>query len=395
MTQRFRKNSLCFIPFIVCFITIATLSFFILQEYRQTSFESFSKFCQILIENNPEAEQLVLTSLKEYTAYSEAESNGNLFLTQYGYGHGEFGKDIKWRFLALSTGAFLVIGIVFLSSLCYLRKGTRIRVDELTAYLEQVNMGGSGTIIQLKEDVFSHLQDEMYKTVTALYQSRESAIKAKSNFSDNLANVAHQLKTPLTASFLSLQLMKEAAPNPYVPQIKKQLERLNQLEEALLTLSKIDAGTLLLENSAVDIYTALSLAAENLSELLEKENITVMIPDKGCIEIQGDLEWTMEALINLIKNCMEHSPKNGTIHCDYWVNPLYAEILIWDEGSGLDIADIPYIFQRFYRGKNAGSEGAGIGLSLSRAIFELQNGTIAARNLPEGGACFEIRVYSH
>ena len=103
----------------------------------------------------------------------------------------------------------------------------------------------------------------------------------------------------------------------------------------------------------------------------------------------------MEALINLMKNCMEHSPSGGRIYCDYTANPLYAEILIWDEGAGFDESDIPRLFERFYRGRNAAPNGIGIGLALTRSIFELQNGTVTARNLPGGGACFEIRIYCH
>ena len=189
--------------------------------------------------------------------------------------------------------------------------------------------------------------------------------------------------------------MEKTNPDQYVKQIKKQLERLSRLEESLLILSRIDAGALQLERTQVDVYTALSLAAENLNDLLAKENVSVKIPEKGCILISGDLEWTMEALINLLKNCMEHSPKGGTIHCDYLQNPLYVEILIWDEGKGFEREDIPHLFERFYRGKNAEGNGIGIGLALARSIFELQNGIVTARNLPKGGACFEIRVYSH
>lgn len=184
-------------------------------------------------------------------------------------------------------------------------------------------------------------------------------------------------------------------PDLRTKQIKKQLERLSVLEEALLTLSKIDAGTLPFEYSKVDIYTALTLAADNLSNLLQKEGVSILIPDKGCVEITGDMEWTIEAFLNLLKNCMEHSTQNGTIHCDYSTNPIYSEILIWDEGEGFYPDDIPHLFERFYRGKNASSNGIGIGLALAKSIFELQNGNITARNLPDGGACFEIRIYSH
>ena len=115
----------------------------------------------------------------------------------------------------------------------------------------------------------------------------------------------------------------------------------------------------------------------------------------GGMEFSGDLEWSMEALINLMKNCMEHSPSGGHIYCDYTENPLYAQILIWDEGTGFVQGDIPHLFERFYQGRNGTPNGSGIGLALARSIFELQNGTVTARNIPEGGACFEIKIYSH
>ena len=267
------------------------------------------------------------------------------------------------------------------------------RIDGLTDYLEQVNADAGGTVLQMREDDFSRLQDELYKTVTALRQTREAAVAAKKRFAENLENIAHQLKTPITAACLSLELMKRTYPDAHAEQIEKQLGRLNRLEESLLTLSKIDAGTLPFCRTTVDIYTALTLAAENVSGLLQKENVSISIPDNGCVEFSGDLEWTMEALINLLKNCMEHSQPGGTVHCDYSGNPLYARIRIWDEGAGFDPADIPHLFERFYRGRRAAGNGIGIGLALSRSIFALQNGTIAAYNREEGGACFEIRVY--
>ncbi len=110
------------------------------------------------------------------------------------------------------------------------------------------------------------------------------------NFAENLANIAHQLKTPITAAFLSLQLLKKETSSDYVNQTERQLERLNRLEESLLTLSKIDAGTLPLKHEQVDLYTVLNLAAENLSDLLQKDHISVEIPENGCIEFSGDLE---------------------------------------------------------------------------------------------------------
>lgn len=196
--------------------------------------------------------------------WQEQEVKGNQFLKQYGYRNHEFCEGVPWNFFIPSVVLIFVVICGFLLTVWHMNKRNRMRIEELTSYLEQVNVGATGTVIQVKEDEFSHLQDEMYKTVTSLYQTREVAVQAKVNFADNLANIAHQLKTPITASFLSLQLMKKTTPNTYGEQIERQLERLNRLEESLLTLSKIGRGTLHLEFSQVDIYTVLNLAAENL-----------------------------------------------------------------------------------------------------------------------------------
>lgn len=395
MTEIRKQRLTVLIPVLVCVVSIIGITVFWQYEYRQTAFEHVSQFCEIIIENHPEGEEQVLSALKQYHTLAEQEVKGNQFLKQYGYRNHEFCEGVPWNFFIPSVVLIFVVICGFLLTVWHMNKRNRMRIEELTSYLEQVNVGAAGTVIQVKEDEFSHLQDEMYKTVTSLYQTREAAVQAKVNFADNLANIAHQLKTPITASFLSLQLMKKTTPNTYGEQIERQLERLNRLEESLLTLSKIDAGTLHLEFSQVDIYTVLNLAAENLNDLMMKENISVDIPDHGCMEIYGDVEWTMEAFLNLMKNCMEHSKHGGIIHCDYSSNPLYAEILIWDDGEGFQAEDIPHLFERFYRGKGAAGNGIGIGLSLARSIFELQNGNITARNLPEGGACFEIRIYAH
>lgn len=395
MTERSKKRLTVLILVLICAIGIVSISVIGQHEYRRSVFAHISKFAEIMIEEHPEAEDQVLSALKEYHALTEQEVKGNLFLIQYGYNSNRFCEGIqKSIFIPPMSMLFMVI-CVFLLVLCYRDQRNRMRIAELTNYLEQVNVGAAGSVIQTKEDEFSHLQDELYKTVTSLYQTREMAVQAKVNFADNLANIAHQLKTPITAAFLSLQLMKKTTPSIYGEQMERQLERLSRLEESLLTLSKIDAGTLYLEHLPVDVYTALNLAAENLNDLLIQENISVDIPDHGCMEFYGDIEWTMEALMNLMKNCMEHSTYGGTIHCDYSGNPLYVEILIWDDGAGFHSEDLPHLFERFYRGKEASGKGIGIGLSLARSIFELQNGSITARNLPKGGACFEIRVYSH
>ena len=337
----------------------------------------------------------VLSSLKEYSTNIDIRKYDTDFLAQYGYNKKDFDNYIDIKFYSYTFIVFIIISGSYIFCIHSLSRRINTRITGLTKYLEQINIGKLGKIIQTKEDEFSHLEDEIYKTVTTLRQMKEMAVIEKENFADNLANIAHQLKTKITALSLSLQLYKQSQEKKYIIQIENNLERLIWLEEMLLTISKIDAGVLRLECSSVDIYTALTLAADNLVELFMHKNLSIEIPDQGCVEFDGDMEWTMEALMNLIKNCMEHSPCNGTVHCQYFSNPIYAEIRIWDEGKGFEKEDIPHLFERFYRGNRASENGVGIGLSIARSIFELQNGILTAKNLPNGGACFEIRVYRH
>ena len=395
MNERRKQGILLLFPVMVLLLGIIFTTTLFYHTYRQIAYQHISTFCEILLENSPEVEPQLLSSLKEYHSLSEQEVAENNYLGMYGYRAGEFCKELPTHTFILPVMLFLTVSGAFVLTAWLFRRKKKKRIVDLTEYLERVNIGAGGTLIQTQEDDFSRLQDEIYKTVTTLYQTREAAVSAKKNFAENLANIAHQLKTPITAAFLSLQLMKKETANEYANQIEKQLDRLNRLEESLLMLSKIDAGTLLLKHERVDLYTALNLAAENLNDLLQDSHISIEIPENGCIEFSGDLEWSMEALINLMKNCMEHSPSGGHIYCDYTENPLYAQILIWDEGTGFVQGDIPHLFERFYQGRNGTPNGSGIGLALARSIFELQNGTVTARNIPEGGACFEIKIYSH
>ena len=395
MNERRKQGILLLFPVVVLLLGIIFTTTLLYHTYRQIAYQHISAFCEILLENSPEAEPQLLSSLKAYHSLREQEIAENNYLVMYGYRAGEFCKELPTHTFILPVMLFLTVSGAFVLTAWLFRRRSQKRIVDLTEYLERVNIGAGGTLIQTQEDDFSRLQDEIYKTVTTLYQTREAAVSAKKNFAENLANIAHQLKTPITAAFLSLQLMKKETANEYANQIEKQLDRLNRLEESLLMLSKIDAGTLLLKHERVDLYTALNLAAENLIDLLQDSHISIEIPENGCIEFFGDLEWTMEAFINLMKNCMEHSQPGGIVHCDYSGNPLYAEIRIWDDGTGFDKEDLPHLFDRFYRGRRAVGNGIGIGLALARSIFELQNGTITAYNRRNGGACFEIRLYSH
>ncbi len=364
------------------------------KHYNNAHIKALGGICQRIMENRPEAEQAVLEALKEYK-HDPANMTKENILLKYGYGKSDFWKPAEEYGISFSIAGFLAAVFLFLVTLLFWHKKEIARIRVLTEYLEKVNTGGSGVLLQAGEDDFSKLQDEIYKTVTELHQTRDAALEAKDNFTENLYNIAHQIKTPITSISLSMQMMHENPSPKYMEQIRRQLLRLTHLEEALLLLSRIDAGTLPLEQEEVDVFTVLMLAADNLQEMFSRAGISVDIPESGEMLIHADMEWTMEAVMNVFKNCMEHTPSGGCVQCSYEQNPLYTQIRIWDTGTGFAKEDIPHLFERFYRGKEAKGDGIGIGLALSKAIIERQNGTITAGNLTDGGACFEIHFYSH
>ena len=391
-----RKNMTVLIGFVLSISLIASTFtvFFLINSYGQVHMQTLGEIFQRIIEKQPEAENIILETLKEYKSNPEISSDTNILLL-HGYKQTDLFPASKAYSSLFILAGFGIGCILFIITLIFWHRKDILRIKFLTTYLEKVNNGDSDILFQVGEDDLSKLQDEIYKTVTMLSQTRNMALRAKNNFAENLYNIAHQIKTPITSISLSVQIMRENPSSKYLDQIQGRLSQLTHLEETLLLLSRIDAGTLPLEKKAVDLYTVLMLDADNLQDLLAKSNVSVDIPELGEITIQADLDWTMEAIINLLKNCMEHTPPGGVIHCSYEQNPIYTQIKIWDTGAGFAKEDLPHLFERFYRGQNAIHSGIGIGLSLSKAIIESQNGTISAKNLVDGGACYEIRFYSH
>jgi len=378
----------------VSLITSALTAIMISRHYNRSQFDLLNAICGEVLEQEPEAKVIVSAALKEYTTGNADGTEIQDVLSSLGYNFYDFSVSDQ-RPVILYAAAGLLAGIfLFMFTFLYRNKIEARRIQALADYLEQVNIGKAAVFSAIGEDEFSKLEDEIYKTVTFLYQTKDEAVQARNNFAENLSNIAHQIKTPITVISLAVQTIQKEHGEKKPEQIQRQLLRLTRLEEALLVLSRLDAGSLNFQREEIDVFTVLVLAADNIQELFAESGTSVDIPESGGMAITADLDWTMEAVINLMKNCLEHN-KGGTVHCSYEQNPLYTEILIWDEGEGFCKEDIPHLFERFYRGKNACEGGIGIGLALSKEIIERQNGTIRAKNMPGGGACFEIRFYSH
>ena len=323
---------------------------------------------------------------------------GEEILRQYGYGRDVYSFVPAWFGAAAYAIPFCIILVMLFSFGLYWRhkmKEAEKGTAALSGYLDRIMEGQYDTL--MKEDTGSALGDSIYKAVVLLREEREQAQGAKKNLADNMADLSHQLKTPAASIGLTLSLLKKKAWDEETKQdigrMEGQVGRLQRLVGTMLTLSKLDAGVLELEEKAFDLEEMLVDAVQPFVRQLEEKGICFGIQGAAGISLSGDFGWCSEALGNIIKNCMEHTPKRGDISITCQDNPIYTEVVIQDSGGGFDEADLPHLFERFYRGAGSSKDSVGIGLALSKSIIEKENGTVTAENAKTGGARFCIKFY--
>ena len=291
----------------------------------------------------------------------------------------------------IAGGAFVAVHFYF----------ARKRYDgiaELCMSIDKILHGdGKLDISENEEGELAILKSEIHKMTVRLREQSDALLADKIMLTDAIADIFHQMRTPITSMNIMLSLLSEEElfedrRVSLTRELKKQLEKTTWLVETLLKMSKIDAGTALFREDHVSVSDLVTTAVEPFLIPMELKGIELRI-NVSDESFSGDLTWSAEAISNLIKNCMEHTPAGGTIDISASESPLYTEIKVKDSGEGFSEEDIPHLFERFYKGKNASSESIGIGLALSRMIISSQNGTLAAANDRNGGALFTARFY--
>ena len=298
------------------------------------------------------------------------------------------------------SSGLLALGIGLVFCLVFILSGVRRyrALAELARTLDRILHGQEQVLIEdQREGELSILRTELQKMTLRLKEQTDLLSVDKLRLTEAIQDIFHQIRTPLTSMNLLLSLLGEENLPPerrlsMTRELRRQLERVQWLVETLLKLSKLDAGTAHFQKEAVSLAELVRTAAEPLQIPLELrgQTLEVRIGEESFI---GDLRWTAEAVTNILKNCMEHTPAGGTITVQGEETALFTELCIRDTGPGFAPGDLPHLFDRFYRGRGAGEESVGIGLALSRSILAAQNGTIKAENAPEGGARFTIRFY--
>ena len=273
-------------------------------------------------------------------------------------------------------------------------------LEELNDYLTRI-LSGETTLppLENKEGELSILRSNIYKAVSRLINVKDYEKESKINLANSLADISHQLNTPLTSITVMNDLLRdeteEKKRQEFIEIQSAQIEKMNWLVQNLLKISRIDAGSVTLKQEKISLKELVDLSLEPLLVLLELKKINVINEEGGAADvlINCDKKWTAEAFTNIIKNCAEHMDEGGKLSVSYEDNNIYCLVRIEDNGSGIAREDLPHIFERFYRGKNSSADSVGIGLALSNTIIEKQKGEILVESEEGVGTVFTVKFY--
>lgn len=304
-----------------------------------------------------------------------------------------------WFFGSYAGLFMLVLAAVLIAVHGVQMQRRKSHIQDLNRYLSLVCSGQY--VLEVAENTegeLSILKNNLYKVIILLQTQNEQLKKDKLYLRDMLADISHQLKTPLTSMTVMTDLLreekKEDKREEFIGIIEKQQEKMNWLVANLLKLSKLDAGTVEFCPEKIDAEELIRRCVHPFLLTMELRGITYdLAADETPFSLNVDAAWTVEAIGNIIKNCMEHMENGGTLAIRLAAGTLYDAIIIRDDGCGMDEEDVKHIFERFYRGKNAGRDSVGIGLALAYSIIQREHGEILVKSEPGVGTEFEIRFY--
>lgn len=272
-------------------------------------------------------------------------------------------------------------------------------MEKLSGYLQQISNGNYQLDVRDNyEGELSLLKSNIYKVTKMLSEQGVVLQEDKSKLTNAISDISHQLKTPLTSMMVMADLLRdnrldENKRDEFTKNLQLQLKRMEWLVSSLLKLSKIDAGTITFKKEEIMVAPLIQTAVEPLLVPMDIKMQSLSIKGDEKASFIGDFNWTAEALINIIKNCVEHTAEEGELSISFSENALYTEIIISDNGIGVPREDLPYIFKRFYKGKNASEDSVGIGLAMAHSIITSQTGDIEVKSQPGVGTTFHIKFY--
>ncbi len=401
MKNKIELKKMCITSCIVIIIFLITFSILIYKQYKTYTYNFNQKIAGIIddvLEKYPDIEKREIVEI-----LNSSDKTNNEILREYAI---ELDKDSvilenntdfqKFIIIDINT---LILFILILSIIFFKYNHSESKkINEITKYIEEINRGNYKLNIEENtEDELSILKNELYKITIMLKEVAENSQKDKTTLKDSLSDISHQIKTPITSilimldNILSDENMPEDIKKDFIKDIKREIINIKFLVESILKLSKIDSNSIKFIKKEVFIKDIINEAVKNVSMLSELKNIEIIVSGDDSIKTICDLKWQVEAITNILKNCIEHSYENRKIYINYNQNNMYTELKIEDNGTGIDAKDLPHIFERFYKGKNSSSDSVGIGLALSKSIIESNNGYIQVDSELNKGTIFIIK----
>ncbi len=364
--------------------------------------ESQAAIVGAITAKHPEAEADLIRAIAETDKQSAAR--GKNILAKYGLSDEERSPEtpLMRKLFRFQLSGYLLLpllaGAVFTAAAFFFLRAQYSQIRGITRYAGEISRGDySLEIRDNREGDLSILKNEIYKITTLLKKQAETLQQERTLLADSLADISHQLKTPLTSLSMLSDLLSE---NPaeekrafFLERMRAQLQRIEWLVSSLLKLSRLDAGAVTMKKETVPVGALLEKTLASLALPLEIKALQVSLEGDREAVFTGDFEWSGEVLTNVIKNCIEHTPENGNLQISWTQNPIYTAIRVSDSGAGIAPEELPHIFTRFYKGKRAAPDQVGIGLAMARAIVKKQGGDITVKSEPGEGAEFTIKFY--
>ena len=384
-------------------ILISSLTIFIVLTIQYKNYEKIvnltvSNLIDEIMKKYPETDEQELIRIIN----SENPEQKDEVLSKYGYTNNiSYIKEIENSMntsIRINIAIIVLLGVIaIIVALIYTNKRDK-SLRSINKYLDKVNNGNYELKIEDNgEDEISRLRNELYKTTILLRESAENSEKEKTNLSNSLADISHQLKTPLTSIRIMLDNieenpnMDEKTRNEFIEEISRQIDWISSLVISLLKLAKFDAGAIVMQDTQINVKKLIDNVINNLAIMIDIKNIKIEEKIDEDVILRADYNWQLEALTNIIKNCIEHSKEDSSIKIEVENNSIFVKIKITDEGEGIAKEDIKHIFERFYKGKNSSENSIGIGLALSKSIIERDNGYIICSSKEGEGTTFEIK----
>lgn len=381
---------------------VMTLSFMIFQKkIEHTENEKIANILTLVNKEYPKVKQYDIAKIMK----KASKGNTDNILSKYGY---EVDSSFWIKEEKTITTVFLgwMLGAVIITALCIeliflmYNKKKDSEINDITKLIEAINNKNySLEIDSLSEDELSILKNEIYKTTIFLKENADNSARDKESLKKSLQDISHQLKTPLTSILINLDnVMKDSDMEPevrfgFLRQIRRDTESMNFMIQTLLKLSKFETNTITFNQNNVKLVEIIDEAIDNVAALSDLRDVDIEKKIKGDIDLYCDRTWMCEALKNILKNAVEHSPEGSSVDISVSKNKLYTEISIADHGTGISEKDISHIFERFYKDQDATNDSIGIGLALSRDIIESQNGKIRVQSEPGRGTTFFIQIF--